>query len=1193
MRMFRKPAPFKDAVFYLVVTIILLAGIQALLEYFIAGQEERLLIEVAATFLFIGISSYLLYRRLLEYDFTIKNSEKALDSLAAQQNALLENLTDAVLTIDEENTIVFANKSAFRLYGYSPSELIGQKIFMLIPEEYRKYYENLISNYLHSGIKTINWSGMETVALHKRGHIVPVEMSIAEHRTAGRILFNAILKDISIRKKEEEIVLKNEQRHKKILENSSESYMLSDMDGMIEYVSPNVVKILGYEPEDLAGTSSFDLYHKDDLTTANALWRKMRTVAAEPVCGVFRLRHKDGSWRWIEIYINNLLQEEGVGAVVFNFRDITAFKQLRDELENFFHLSPEIFCSAKMDGTILSMNPSSKKILEQLPENIIGKNLLDLVYAEDKELCAKELKNLSLHKSVSQFEIRCKSGSGGYKWLVCTATPVPQQGIFYAVALEITENKAAAERLRESEERLRAASDAGFDAFFTLEAIKNKKGALEDFKVTYANKTAINMLGLDPEALQPARLKDIKVLSEVELFYDDCAKVAKTLLPLQGEFELTDQNGEHLWLQKQIVALKQGAAVTLHNISVSKHAEQMIRENSEKYQLLFESNPLPMWVFDIHTYRFLAVNEAAINSYGYSWDEFMNMTVLDIRPPADHESFKSSIRNLQNSLYHAGEWQHIKKNGSRIWAEISSQPITFEGKDAQLILANDITSRKQAEEKIKASEERYRLLIENMTEGVLYMDNEGKMVFANDQFFQMLDYNKETFDKENFSSIILSKEGQKIISEKNDLRQRGQSDTYEIQLVKNGGEAVWVLISGTPLVDGNGTIIGSLSIVTDINERKINEEKVAKSEERYRHLIETMHEGVIYVDTSLAVEFANPRFYDMLGYPEAEVLGRTIFDFITDPEQQEAIKEHLLRQEGPDTSQFEVQFNKKDGDAIWLLMSGNLIYEDEEHNEPTGAMATMADITSLKNTEEQLKAINQDLNTFVYKSSHDLKGPLSSIMGLTALANKEITDERALNYINMISQGAGRLDNILSDLLETIRIKEGEVILSEIEFEPIIDEVLHSLGHYENFGRLDIQTGIKLTDKFYADKKILTSVIQNLFENAIKYQDTAKEHSYVKLDISMENGYLWIIIKDNGLGIPEHAQDKIFNMFYRANLSSKGTGLGLYIVRSAIEKLGGRIEMKSEEGAGTEFYIKLPKNSSAEHQKNLTLDHES
>lgn len=1180
--MFRKPAPFKDAVFYLVVTIILLAGIQSLLEYFIAEQEQRLAIEIISTIFIIGVSTYLLYRRLLDYDFTIKSSEKALDSFAAQQNALLENVSDAVLTIDEDNTIVFANNSVFRLYGYSPSELIGKKIFMLIPDEYRKYYENLIGNYLHSGIKTINWNGMETVALHKRGHIIPVELSLAEYKAAGQILFNAIIKDISIRKKEEEIVLKNEQRHKKILENSSESYMLSDMDGIIEYISPNVVKILGYEPEELSGTSSFDLYHKDDLATANALWRKMRTTEAEPVCGVFRLRHKDGSWRWIEIYINNLLQEEGVGAVVFNFRDITAFKELRDELENFFHLSPEIFCSAKMDGTILSMNPSSKKILEQLPENIIGKNLLDLVFPEDKELCAKELKNLSLHKSVSQFEIRCKSGNGGYKWLVCTATPVPQQGIFYAVALEITENKAAAERLRESEERLRAASDAGFDAFFTLEAIKSRRGVLEDFKVTYANKTAINMLGLDPEASQPARLKEIKILSEAEQFFDDCAQVAKTLLPQQREFELTDQSGESLWLQKQIVALKQGVAVTLHNISASKHAEQMIRENSEKYQLLFESNPLPMWVFDIHTYRFLAVNEAAINSYGYSWDEFMNMTVLDIRPAGDRESFKSSIRGLQSSLFNAGEWQHIKKNGSRIWAEISSQPLTFEGKDAQLILANDITGRKQAEEKIKASEERYRLLIENMTEGVLYMDNEGKMVFANDQFFQMLDYDKASFDKENFSSIILSKEGQKIIAEKNDLRQRGKSDTYEIQLVKNGGEPVWVLISGTPLVDSHGTIIGSLSIVTDINERKINEEKVAKSEERYRSLIETMHEGVIYVDTKLVVQFANPRFYDMLGYQEKEVLGRPIFDFISDPAQQEEITEHMLQQQGAALSQCEVQFNKKNGDAIWLLMSGNPIHD--KHEAPTGAMATLADITSLKNTEEQLKAINQDLNTFVYKSSHDLKGPLSSIMGLTALANKEITDERALNYINMISQGAGRLDNILSDLLETIRIKEGEVTLSEIEFEPIIEEVLRSLGHYENFGRLDIQTSIRLTDKFYADKKILTSVMQNLFENAIKYQDTAKEHSYVKLDISTENGYIWIIIKDNGLGIPEHAQDKIFNMFYRANLSSKGTGLGLYIVRSAIEKLGGRIEMKSQEGAGTEFYIKLPKNSSAEQK---------
>jgi PAS domain S-box-containing protein len=1180
MRVFRKPAPFQDAVFYLVVTIILLAGIQCLLEFTIDETGTRLLADILSCIAIVAFSSYLLYRRLKAYDFTITSSEKALDTFQSQRNSILENVSDAVLTIDEDNTILFANYSSYKLYGYLPSELEGQKIFMLIPEEYRKYYYNLIKNYLSTGIKTINWNGMETVGLHKKGYVIPVEMSIAEYKENGQIRFNAFLKDISLRKKEEEIVLKNEERHKKILENSSESYMLSDMDGKIEYISPNVSKILGYESEELTGTSSFDLYHKDDLTTANALWRKMRTNDALPVQGVFRLKHKNGGWRWIEMNVNNLLQEDGVGAVVFNFRDISAFKELRDELENFFHLSPEIFCSARMDGTILSMNPSARKILEQEPENLIGKNLLDLVYPDDREQCAKVLKNLSLNKPVSQFEIRCKS-INGFKWLICTATPVPHLDMFYAVALEITDTKEAAEKLKESEERLRAASEAGFDAFLTMEAVNVRKGPAEDFIITYANKNAVTLLELDMHSSQPAKLSAVKALEKHHIL-EDAVKVTKTRIPVQGEFELTDNNGEHYWMQKQIVALEQGVAITLHNITANKRAEQLIRESSEKYQLLFESNPLPMWVFDIHTFQFLAVNEAAINHYGYSWDEFMSMTVLDIRPEEDRELFKSSIRNNVQELFDAGEWRHIKEDQSLIWVEVSSSPIKFEGKDAQLILANDITGRKHAEEQIKASEERYRLLIENMSEGVLYMDNEGKLVFANDQFFEMLDYNKETFDRENFSSIILTVDGEKIISEKNDLRRQGESDTYEIQLVKRNGEPIWVLISGTPLVDGNGTIIGSLSIVSDINQRKINEEKIARSEQRYRSLIETMHEAVLYMDSRQVIQFANPRFYKMLGYTDNEVLGRQIYNFIPNKDQKKKIKVNLQTPKGDTHSQYEVQFNKKNGEMVWLLVSGNPLFDDKQRL--IGTMATMADITTLKDTEEQLKSINQDLNTFVYKSSHDLKGPLSSIIGLIALAQKDVAEGPALNYINMISQSAGRLDNILTDLLETLKIREGEIVLSEINFHTICEEVLTSLKHYENYDRLDIDININLKKKFMADQKILTSVMQNLFENAIKYQDVSKEHSFVKLNIKEEDGFVNISIKDNGLGIPDTAKDKIFNMFFRANLTSKGTGLGLYIVKSAVEKLGGSIELKSEEGVGTEFCIKLPENLTPEHQ---------
>lgn len=151
----------------------------------------------------------------------------------------------------------------------------------------------------------------------------------------------------------------------------------------------------------------------------------------------------------------------------------------------------------------------------------------------------------------------------------------------------------------------------------------------------------------------------------------------------------------------------------------------------DQYRLLFESNPHPMWVYDLDTLEFLTVNEAAIHRYGYSRDEFIGMTIKDIRPPEDIQVLLENVSRVTEGLDDAGIWRHKKKDGSIICVEIVSHTINFNGRRAEMVLANDIMKRKQAEEALKLSEEKYRDLFEKANDAICIMDSDLKFRDAN------------------------------------------------------------------------------------------------------------------------------------------------------------------------------------------------------------------------------------------------------------------------------------------------------------------------------------------------------------------------------------------------------------------------------------------------------------------------------
>ena len=243
---------------------------------------------------------------------------------------------------------------------------------------------------------------------------------------------------------------------------------------------------------------------------------------------------------------------------------------------------------------------------------------------------------------------------------------------------------------------------------------------------------------------------------------------------------------------------------------------------------------------------------------------------------------------------------------------------------------------------------------------------------------------------------------------------------------------------------------------------------------------------------------------------------------------------------------------------------------------PEEVLVIIRDVTERKRTEKELIKRNFELDSFVYRASHDLKAPLNSLMGLIGLVEGETTDDMVLRYLTMMNKSVTKLDTFIRDLADFSRNARLELEVSPIDWQKAVDESLENLRFMENSDRVEKIVEIKGNGEFHSDPVRISIVLNNLISNSIKYQNLKREDAKVHIEIETAPVGGTIRISDNGIGIAKEHQQKVFNLFFRASIQSYGSGLGMYIVKNAVEKLKGRINVESVEGEGTTFTITLP-----------------
>ncbi|MDO8998542.1 MAG: PAS domain S-box protein [Bacteroidota bacterium] len=386
-------------------------------------------------------------------------------------------------------------------------------------------------------------------------------------------------------------------------------------------------------------------------------------------------------------------------------------------------------------------------------------------------------------------------------------------------------------------------------------------------------------------------------------------------------------------------------------------------------------------------------------------------------------------------------------------------------------------------------------------------------------------------------------------------------------------EIVFPMFLGREVIPLTASLVTAFSIVSIISISKYKMFNYSPKSQ-WQQIIETMNEGILIVNNDDEIMYANPAFCKESGYNFEEMDGRIASDFLLENEgDKQRIKNNIELRKADVSDQFELEMKTKSGKNIWMLVSATP-YKNYR-GEVIGSIGIHANITEIKTANKSLENSNAELELYIYKASHDLRSPLASILGLITIWKPELKDENSINYIKMIETTAKKLDNTLSELVKTMKVKGIKNFEDKINFEELIDDILNKFSHYPGFERLQIQKDINITSEFISSKFIVDTILQNLIENAIKYQNTSIQNPFIQISINDIGEQLKITITDNGIGINEASQAKVFDMYYRGTNDSKGSGLGLYLVKKSLEKLQGEIVLKSNEGVGTEVTVFL------------------
>lgn len=619
---------------------------------------------------------------------------------------------------------------------------------------------------------------------------------------------------------------------------------------------------------------------------------------------------------------------------------------------------------------------------------------------------------------------------------------------------------------------------------------------------------------------------------------------------------------------------------------MSSHVQAELRsvESEEKYYNLFENNPCALTLIDIETKKILGINKAAIKLLGYSREEFLTKTVFDFLTRAELERYDRLRRGEQVPSLNQSNWELYRKDGSTITVEVTTSEIKFGDRTCRIILATDITDKMNTIRQLRESEAR---LIDSQRIAHIgsweVVFNDEIQINWSDETYRIfgLDPQLHQINEELFHSLVHPEDRELMQGAIEQAIQNNGVYSVEFRIVLNDGSVRTVSELGEVDSDPTtGRVIRVSGTAQDITERKNARMLLQKSEANLRSIFENTDTAYVLLDSGLKIlSFNKPALkfsLEHLDKPIAE--GEHAISYFSDITQA-VVKKSLRDALHGATLSYEVNYPGESG-SKWYYAHFYPVWDEDNI---LGVVMSLRDITQRKTSELQEKKItteliqrNKDLEQFAYIISHNLRAPVANIIGITEALKDELEEDERDVFMKGLFDSVKKLDTVIIDLNRILQLKNG---LSEnkekVTFSNLVNEIKYTIsgGATEMF---QLQTDFSEVDEMTTLKSYLHSVFYNLISNSIKYK---KPELAPVIQISsrrLENG-IELTFKDNGLGIDMEKNGKLlFGLYKRFHqYAAEGKGMGLFMVKTQVETLGGRISVKSRANQGTEFKIEF------------------
>lgn len=655
------------------------------------------------------------------------------------------------------------------------------------------------------------------------------------------------------------------------------------------------------------------------------------------------------------------------------------------------------------------------------------------------------------------------------------------------------------------------------------------------------------------------------------------------------ELQVITKQGKILDILLNVEAIRDINGRILYSISTHLDVTEHLKIKN-MLKAIFEAAADSITYLD-KTGKYILVNEAGAEMIGRKVNEmigrsFMDMKTISVRDiPGILKMFSETVIKGRLPYRRNFEMEIVKKDGSRIPVEMNSNLVKKDGKvEGIVLITRDISERKLAEEALLESEEKFRLLSDQslMAIGLL---QDGVFKYVNRAYEIMSGYSKkEILNWKPYEYVkVVHPDDRKFVAEQAKRKQEGMRNVmphYEFRGITKKGKVVWFdLYSKSVTYNGKPA---DLFTFVDISNRKQWEEQRRLANMKNKALLESIGDGIVALDNEGRIIFSNPVFKKMAGFKDDKKLTGEIISDVFNIE--DAKEKTILREARP----FAIALAKKQG----FLLSDHFFVNKKGRKFPASLLATpivfdgkvIGAIETIRDITRE-KEIDRAKTEFVSLASHQLRTPLTSISWFTEMLLGKGYGElnnRQRQILSQVYTSNNKMISLVSSLLNVSRIELGTLGVNPVpsRMGNILDGALKDLAQFIKEKNINIvkKYGRIGRKKIMLDPRLAHAIFENLLSNSAKY--VGKHGGIISITVSQDKNNIIVKITDNGCGIPKKAQPKVFEKFYRAdNIVRKdphGVGLGLYVVKSVLEKVGGKIRFRSKLGKGTTFYVTLP-----------------